>query len=215
VKINIFTGQKKHSQRNIMKNTGLLSVLLGVLVSCSSGTKKEVEAEDVNSLPLLPYHLDLEKLSDASPSPVPLSEIGGRLSYIPLETNSGCLLKNVHELDFFNETLLVSDFSNLYQFTNQGHFIKKIGKRGSGPADYRYVSSVLVNTDQTSFDMFTSGKINVYDEQAEFTKTIRLDDPDIHPFSGARTSNDNFFLYLGSRFRVADDTKFYFRICSE
>ncbi|MDR1201455.1 MAG: 6-bladed beta-propeller [Tannerellaceae bacterium] len=187
-----------------MKNAGLLSVLLGTLISCFSGSKKEVETD--NRLPLLPYHLDIENLLDVNSSSIPLSEIGGELSYIPLETNSGCLLKKVHELDFFNETLLVSDFTNLYQFANQGRFIKKIGKIGSGPADYKYVLSILMNNDHTSFEMFTTGKVNVYDEQAEFSKTVRLDDPDIHPFGGARTSDDNSFLYLGSKFRVADDT---------
>lgn len=183
-----------------MKSIYFLAVFLFVL------TKTEMKDEDdAEELFSLPYLIDMEKSIDVK-STVSLSAIGEKIAYVPLETKSDCLLKNIHELDFFNETLLVSDFNNLYQFTDQGVFMKKIGKRGSGPADYKYVSSVLSNNDHTSFEMFTSGKINSYDNQAEFSKTIRLDDPKIHPSLAVRTHNDNSLLYLGCRFKVAGDT---------
>lgn len=71
---------------------------------------------------------------------IKLSTIASHIKYIPLETTDDNLL-NLEDcdlmVDFAGKYLFVCDGHHIYQFTPEGKYIRKIGKRGQGPGEYR------------------------------------------------------------------------------
>lgn len=172
--------------------------------SCSGGKREaveEVKADEEASVEL-PYSINIEKIL-SEVTPVKLSEVAGEIRYAPLETSDGCLLKRVHEFAFFNNTILVSDFSNLFQFDGQGKFIKKIGQKGTGPKDYVYVNSIVYDDARNILNVFTSGKINRYDKDMNYLESVRLVD---RYYGGLTTPWGSYLMYLSSRFKLVGDT---------
>lgn len=71
---------------------------------------------------------------------IKLSEVASEIRYITLETTEDNLLDRdaVHLLvDFAGKYLFVCDGHHIYQFTPEGKYIRKIGKRGQGPGEFR------------------------------------------------------------------------------
>lgn len=71
---------------------------------------------------------------------IPLSRIASGVKYIPLETTEDNLLDGnaIHlEVDLVGKYLFVCDGHHIYQFTPEGKYIRKIGKRGQGPGEFR------------------------------------------------------------------------------
>lgn len=172
--------------------------------SCTGAKSKAAEERKTNDEVAigLPYSIDLEKIMPEVTS-VKLSEVAGEIRYVPLETSENCLLKRVHEFTFFKNTLLVSDFSNLFQYDGQGKFIKKIGQKGTGPKDYVYVNSIVSDDDRNILNVFTSGKINIYDKEMNYLKSLRLLES---YYGGLTTPWGSYLMYKSSFFKLVGDT---------
>ena len=66
-----------------------------------------------------------------------LSDVASGVRYIPLETTTESLLdKDILDVTFTADYLFVCDYVNLFQFTPEGKFVRKIGKAGEGPGEY-------------------------------------------------------------------------------
>lgn len=174
---------------------------------CSGKRQKEneekQEKKEIGLTP--PYSVDLEKVL-AKEEPFSLSEIAKQIDCIPLETSSDILLKRVHQYLFYNDQLLVTDFSHLHAFTSEGKHIKKIGNKGSGPADYNYVNTLIKDDALHHLYLLTSGKMIVYDQQADFITSRSFQDKSIRGYTGLMTGPDKFLIYLGSTFKKVGDT---------
>lgn len=176
-----------------------------VALSCCSGAKNNKPGdtgENSEAVSLSPfYSIDLEDvLSEVEP--VKLSEVAKGIKYAPLETSTNCLLKRVHEFAFFNNTILVSDFDNLYQFDNKGKFLKKIGQKGTGPKDYVFVNSIVGDDSRSTFNLFTSGKINRYDQEMNYLESVRMVE---RYYGGLTTPWGSYLMYLGCQFKLVGD----------
>lgn len=93
-------------------------ILLVVACACNNSSKL--------SLPVIDFsHNNLEIDS-------------AKLIFIPLETNNKCLLSSIENISFYNKKIFVSDVQckEIYAFTDSGHFIRQIGKYGSGPGEF-------------------------------------------------------------------------------
>lgn len=183
----------------------LLFAAIVALSSCSGAKSNKPEAAGENSEPTAlspPYSIHLEKILPEVET-VNLSEIAGSIRYVPLETAANCLLKRVHQFAFSGNTFLVSDFANLFQYDDQGKFIKKIGQKGTGPKDYVFVNSVFNDDRRGISNVFTSGKVNVYDRDMNYLRSWRLVE---RYYSGLVTPWGNYLMYLSSSFRLVGDT---------
>lgn len=115
---------------------GLLTLLLGIPVMAQ---KNIAFAEGVNNK-----------------QEIKLSEIASEVKYIPLETTAESLLdKDNLDVTFAGDYLFVCDWVNLYQFTPEGKFIRKIAKQGEGPGEYAK-SIMAVAYDETEKLIFIS-----------------------------------------------------------
>lgn len=66
---------------------------------------------------------------------LPVSEIAESIRFVPLETNENCLLNtDISKIEIVEETIFMSDFNYIFKYDLNGRFIKRIGKKGRGPA---------------------------------------------------------------------------------
>ncbi len=182
----------------------MVSILPLLLPGCSG--KRTAKITEEETVLLSPYMTNLGECASGPAVAVNLSEVAQEIGYVALETTPACLLKRVYQHAFYNNTILVSDFSNLYQFNNQGTFMGKIGSKGSGPADYTYITTIIKNDDASRFYLFTRGKINIYDEKVDFLQSVPFSDRDLPVYCGIMLSPEEFLVYLGSSFKVIGDT---------
>ncbi len=102
---------------------------------------------------------------------VKLSQIINDVTYIPLQSDTSCILGYILSIDFNNENILLTDKNKCLEFSPYGTFIKQIGKRGKGPKEYLYAFKV------NSFDehIFISdhNRILVYDKSGKYITSIK------------------------------------------
>ena len=177
-------------------------LLVITFFSCNAKHGKEIISNNDKIEIELPYKVDLNSVIGSSKD-LYVSSISGNISYIPLETNTNCLLRRIHDFTFFGNNILVSDFSNLYQFDSEGNFIKRVSQKGEGPSDYVFINTILSNETTHLFNLFTAGKINMYDENLKYVKSIPYAE---RYYAGTITSWGNYFMFLGSKFKKSDDT---------
>ena len=84
-----------------------------------------------------PLIIDFSKIKEMR---LPLSLLGKKVEYIPLETKSECLLKGpiVYATDKY---IIATDaFRGVYLFDRKtGKFIREISRRGQGPNEYNFI----------------------------------------------------------------------------
>lgn len=105
-----------------------------------------------------------------------LSEVASDVRYIPLETTTESLLdKDILDVTFTADYLFVCDYVNLFQFTPEGKFVRKIGKAGEGPGEYTQ-SIMAVTYDEDAKQIFMSdfrkGKVLVYSFDGKYLYDI-------------------------------------------
>ncbi|WP_456087849.1 6-bladed beta-propeller [Parabacteroides sp.] len=136
-------------------------LILFLLFSCVQSTENERE---------IPFANGIENVQEIN-----VSDIALDVRYIALETNSDCLLgKDLYDISFSEKYLFVRDDSDLYQFTLEGKFIRKIGKKGQGPKEFLMISSVKYDNQKEEIYMndLLSGKIKVYSFDGDFMRDI-------------------------------------------
>ena len=98
------------------------------------------------------------------------------MRYIPLETTTESLLdKDILDVTFTADYLFVCDYVNLFQFTPEGKFVRKIGKAGEGPGEYtQSIMAVTYDEDAKLIFMsdFRKGKVLVYSFDGKYLYDI-------------------------------------------
>lgn len=107
---------------------------------------------------------------------IKLSEVASGVKYIPLETTAESLLgKDIMDVTFAGDYLFVCDYINLFQFTPEGKFVRKIGKAGEGPGEYTQSVMAVVydeDTQQIFMSDFRKGKVLVYSFDGKYLYDI-------------------------------------------
>ena len=105
-----------------------------------------------------------------------LSDVASGVRYIPLETTTESLLdKDILDVTFTADYLFVCDYVNLFQFTPEGKFVRKIGKAGEGPGEYtQSIMAVTYDEDAKLIFMsdFRKGKVLVYSFDGKYLYDI-------------------------------------------
>lgn len=69
--------------------------------------------------------------------PLKASDFFDKIEYIPLETNSDCLIGNNVQVSLLPDKILVKDGKQSFLFNRQnGTFIRAVGRQGNGPGEY-------------------------------------------------------------------------------
>ncbi|MFP4048043.1 MAG: 6-bladed beta-propeller, partial [Bacteroidales bacterium] len=180
----------------------LLSLMLLFLVGCSKTGNEGIDTESDSQL----ITVDFVEMSDSEKT-VALSDIAQDISYVKLETNENVLINNTNKIKLTKNFIFISDFSNLYQFSKTGEFIRKIGNKGRGPGEYIHISSLEINEKQDKIYVYcsTRKKLFVYNFKGEFCRQFNL--PQINELTFVRDSlflahanvhvgNEEYIFYL-------------------
>jgi hypothetical protein len=112
-----------------MRKTNLLFIVFIVLfISCVNKKSKKSN---------LPQHINLDELKSVRDLPL-LSDFTVNTEFIKLERDSHNLVGRINGLNYTEDFLFVASSHNLLIFERKtGRFIRKIGTRGKGPAEYQ------------------------------------------------------------------------------
>lgn len=120
-----------------MKQTLLIVLILSTMLICFSCVKKN------NSMEIT--HVNIEAAANKM-TEIYLSQISNNIKYVPLEFTIENPLGRIDYLDVSDKYILASDGITCLLFDINGHFIRKIGKQGRGPGEYKLINGdVLVN----------------------------------------------------------------------
>jgi hypothetical protein len=155
---------------------------------------------------MLPYNIDLEK-DIGNIKSIPLSTIGSKLEYIPLETDSECLIERVSNVFVTDSFIFVSDYDRLLLFDINGNYIRQIGTKGRGPGEYTSVGDFIIDNEQREIYILSSRMVLVYDFEGRFKRDFNLDFPGrqfimdendnliLHPFNIPQPTTDTVYSW--------------------
>ena len=129
--------------------------------------------------------IDMEKAVASATDFYHLSDIAGRIEYIPLEFTPECPVGTVRRVYIASEDIFVLTSDNMFRFDKNGKFLNVIGKQGGGPGEYRMGFHLAVDTTEQHIYIKSVGKsdIVVYDYDGRHIQTRRIDsNPSISPF---------------------------------
>lgn len=117
----------------------LFIVLFTYSCSNKSGSKEAVKKENSGNF----FQINYERLLKNGKS-VYLSEIASGVEYIPLETNSECVIGNNPQYFFTDSLIFVNNKDHILKFTRGGKFLARIGTSGRGPQEIDYIRTMSV-----------------------------------------------------------------------
>lgn len=109
---------------------------------------------------------------DATIDKVLLSKVTQSVTPIVLETNDSCLITRITKVFHAKPYFIIWAFNGLFQFTNDGKFVRQIAQQGRGPQEYSYIHSVAVNSNQKMIYIATGKKIMKYNFEGEYIQHI-------------------------------------------
>lgn len=149
----------------------LLFIVLIAFQSCQIREKSESGNQDKDLI----YTISLEKALGEPLQSAFLSEIGGNISYIPLEANENSIFNGIGRVIIQDSSIFLSANRNklLLQFDISGKYVRQIGRQGQGPEDYRWVSDFFVQDSIRCIYSFQ--KFLIYNDMGVFVKSMPLD----------------------------------------
>lgn len=154
--------------------------------------------------PGLIYHVNLERDIN-NISSIPLSYLSSKLEYIPLETDSACLIRRISDISVSDSFLFVSDYNRLLLFNWDGKFIRQIGSSGRGPGEYLRVRDFDIDVDNEEVYILEGRKVLVYNFNGLFRRDFVLGFPS-YEFV---INENNDLVFLPINFAQATDEQEY------
>jgi hypothetical protein len=108
--------------------------------------------------------------------PKKMSEIISDIRYLPLETNSECLIGYMN-VKVFDKNIIIKcndEGDGIYRFSDQGKFLNKIGNKGRGPEEYVDDKEVHLIRDTIFVVSNFSNTIICYSLEGKFLKRYHL-----------------------------------------
>jgi hypothetical protein len=182
----------------IMKTRIIYLIATGLLLaSCNNATLNKSG---------LPYHINLEESIDNIKS-IPLSTLGSKIEYVPLETDSACLIESITNAFVSDSFIFISDYNRLMLFDKSGKYLKQIGSAGRGPGEYPSVGGFIVDKNHREIYVLSSRIILVYDFEGRFKRDFNIDFPSrqfildendrliLHPFNLPHASSEPVYSW--------------------
>ena len=149
-----------------MKIITLLIIVL--LFSCNGVQKKEFVSPQ--------YVVDIHKVPNKN---ISFDSIIDEYNYIHLETKDNSLIGKIDKLFFIDKYIFVLDgklSKSVFQFKNDGTFIRRIGSYGKGPGEYLSPKDILLNKKEKTITIYCSStkKFLYYNFDGSFVKDIDI-----------------------------------------
>ena len=129
--------------------------------------------DNIKSTYKLNYEIDVENCLTTEKSLL-LSELCSYVKYIILEDQRESMLSDIIDIRISKEYIFILATNGVFQFDNNGKFIRKVGRKGNGPGEYYEIKSFDINENQRKICMFDLLKgIFVYNFEGEYGHTIK------------------------------------------
>jgi hypothetical protein len=151
--------------------TQTVFLLLFIILIASCKTKDSVRKSVSADLPYIVY---LEE-GIGNIESVPISSVGKEMEYIPLATDTTCLLSRVSSVDFCDSLIFVSDGSRLLCFDRTGKYLYPVGSVGRGPDEYNYVRNFFTDRINKEIYILAMGKVMVFGFDGKLKRTFKAD----------------------------------------
>lgn len=153
----------------IRKNVFICLSLTIFLYSCHVSEK----AESTDVVYTVSFGETLNEAFNGSYHTASLSEIGGSISYVPLEVNSQTLFRKLYGILIQDSFIYINMVDRVLQFDMSGKYVRSIGKRGKGPEEFKGLNDFFV--DDTICCILDSGKGVIYNNKGTFLRSFKLD----------------------------------------
>lgn len=155
-------------------------IISSLLFSCGGkNAEKQTEEVEVAKAPTYPMTVPFETGIETERE-VLLSEIADSVRFIPLETSDKALIKGIKEANILktDKYFFLPWVETLFQYTTEGKFVRKIGRKGSGPGEFNWIAQIDIDEEKgLVFMQTTSLRINVYDmESGKFLRSMKCPD---------------------------------------
>lgn len=134
-----------------------LIIFIG-LTSCGFKNNSSIKSEE-------PFNLNVRRIIESEKSQKHyISLLTDEIKYIPLQTDSLCLIQFIKEFNITKDYIIISDLKGVYQFNQSGNFVREFGHHGNGPGEHNGRIRFAVNKHQEEILIYSWGKglINVY-----------------------------------------------------
>lgn len=120
------------------------------------------------------------------------------IQIIPLETNDASLIHQIRKIKKVDQNWYVLDYNDspIKRFSQDGHFITQIGKKGQGPGEFVQISDFVVTKDTVNIFAWSGNKkwIRMSNDNTLLYETNML-----FPFDECHKTNDNdYLLHVGN-----------------
>ena len=160
-----------------MKKISCLSLILSLLLSCSSKQTTNQSQEENTPKEKSFYTIDLSKdFSGSDNQTLLLSDIVEDVEYVKLETTDDCLLAGTARVFITNDDIYTlnnySDYKLLRFDRKTGKFISQIGRIGQGPKEMIRPSFVFAKDSLVYVSSTSSEKVYVYTNKNQFIRSV-------------------------------------------
>ncbi|TAL68751.1 MAG: 6-bladed beta-propeller [Bacteroidetes bacterium] len=119
---------------------------------------------------------------------------------IPLETKENSVIGLIHQMDIFENFIIIHDLfnHNIFIFDIDGKFLKKIGKRGNGPGEYKDIRGYTIDPKKQEILILTYKKILKYSlPDGVFLGSQKITIPEDYcdPFRLLKVGEDEFIFW--------------------
>lgn len=137
---------------------------LTVLLGCSTQSEQHTQPEVIDVETNLNNYQDLQ-----------LTDIATQIQYIPLETSNKCLLEGRINVEIVDSFIVATNSSSCYLFNSiTGNFIRKIGNKGHGPAEYKSANGFINPLRKRIFFLGWNKNLLEFDFEGNFIQSIPI-----------------------------------------
>jgi hypothetical protein len=177
------------SNRHLLSVSSKILVFFSLIVFIGFTSCKKEQKNSLRTIDLV-HAGEMQKVN--------LSQFASDISYIPLSTSEEDLVSFIVKVVRTDSSYFVSDGRDLYRFSSEGDYICKIGHRGKGGEEFLTVADFGVDQSKGMVYVLGFTKIQVYNEEGNYVKTIKLDKDLYGLIMRLELWNGNFLCSLGN-----------------
>jgi hypothetical protein len=125
-----------------------ITVVVIFMVACASPSQIEALSSIV-----IPNRID---------SNVNLASLISSIEKIQLETNENALLGLIKDVILYNNKFYINDGNQILVFDKNGNFLFKLGKKGDGPGEYKFINSMTIDFKSNLIYISSNKKLIVF-----------------------------------------------------
>mgnify|MGYP003649557553 FL=1 len=146
---------------------GALMLLLGLMLSCSSGNEQKQTEQAIATDEFQTFKIDTEA------KPVSVFELIEEVEIMRLEETDESLLSNVQQLYSTEDRIIFpnSRAGSVYSFTKNGEFISQFRHVGNGPGEYEFIWDFWVAGDTIFLHDINRNYVMSYDLEGDHLKS--------------------------------------------